>query len=107
MLLIETKPEETQYAVISDDYGWKFDLRKVQQTEVKTLLPDDVSEDYCRRYITSEDNLEKQIINCIKAVSQISESVNDKIYGIKMDGKGLIQLTDGIDFSEITLSYDN
>lgn len=107
VLLIETKPEETQYAVTSDDYGWKYDLRKVQQIGIKTLLPNDASEDYCKRYITSEDNLKNQVINCVKAVSIISESVNDKIYGIEMDGKGLKQFTDGIDFSKITLSYDN
>lgn len=106
VILVETKPGAAQYAVLSDTYNWRFDLKQVQQTEVKTLLPDDASDDYCKRYITSENKLKVQVIDCVKAVSQISEFVNDKVYGIEMDGKGLIQFTDGILFPEITLSYE-
>ena len=108
VILVETKNDKTWYAILSDKYNWKYECKQVLCTEVKTLLPDDnddVNDEYCRNYINSEEKLRSQIIDCIKAVSHISRSVNDKVFGFEMNGSNLFQFTEGVSLSEIDFSF--
>lgn len=106
VILVETFIHNTEYALFSSKEEWAPDIHVLSGVQVKTLFPPDVEESEYYRYITSPDNLKSQVINCIRAVSKDSSSVNDKVYGIEMDGHGLKQFTDGIEFEAITMSYD-
>lgn len=106
VILVETFIHITEYALFSSKEEWNPDIHVLSDVQVKALFPPDVEEGKYYRYITSPDNLKAQVINCIRAVSNDSASVNDRVYGIEMDGNGLKQFTDGIEFDSITMSYD-
>lgn len=104
-ILVETCITTTKYALFSSKDDWTSDIQVLSGVQVKALFPPDVHEENYYKNITSPDNLKPQVINCIRAVSRDSASVNDKIYGIEMDGYGLKQFTEGIEFKAITMSY--
>ena len=70
---------------------------------VKVLMPPGIKEEECMRYITSDVNIECQMVNCIKEISKISDSVNDKICGFKISNKGINVLTYNISYEDITI----
>lgn len=102
-IIVEVKNGRTQFATMSDRSGWRIDLiPRVERIQVISLFPSDVTQEFCQQYISSEDNIKEQIIECIKAVAGISESVNDKIMGMETDGTKILQFTFGVDPSELT-----
>ena len=74
---------------------------------VKVLMPPGIKEEECRKYITSTVNIERQMVNCIKEISRISDTVNDKICGFNISNKGINVLTHNIRYEDITIRIDD
>lgn len=74
---------------------------------VKVLMPPGIKEEECKKYITSTVNMESQMVNCIKGISKISNTVNDKICGFKISDKGINVLTHNIRYEDITIRIDD
>lgn len=100
-IIVETLMNRTQFATMSDKNNWKMNLNRVDGTRVIPLLPPDATQEFCQKYITSEDNIKEQVISCIKAVAGISETVNDKVYGFEMHGTSVEQFSDGVNISDL------
>lgn len=102
-IIVEVKNGRTQFATMSDKSGWRIELNPcLKEIQVKILFPPDITLEFCQQYILSEDNIKEQIVECIKAVAGVSESVNDKIMGMETDGTTMLQFTCGVELSELT-----
>ena len=94
---------KTLYSVFSSQEDWKSVPTTAHEGEVKVLVPPDVKEEFCYPYITSLIDIKAQAIRCVKAVGSRSTSVNDKVFGAELTGKGTIFFTDGIQYNDITM----
>ena len=74
--------------------------------EVKVLLPPEITMEMCKPFISSLDNLKSQVINCIKQISRLSDTVNDKVFGLETDGEKCKAFTSGIEYSDITIRIE-
>jgi hypothetical protein len=82
-----------------------FDINS-NNTEIKLLLPPDVKEDFCKPFFLSPFTIKKQAVDCIKAVSKVSGSVNDMVYGVEIKNGVIYQFTDGIDIMDIDYKHN-
>ena len=99
--MIETKPRTTQYALFSNDFGWNNRMALVNHPEVRTLLPPGYDEIHNGYQFDLNNGIRSQVVNCVKMVSKHSDSVNEIVYGIEMDGERFNHFSDGIDISDI------
>ena len=92
-----------QIVCTGTDYGYRYHIEQVNNGTVRTLLPPDVTDEMCRRFFTSIYGLKIQTVNCIRGVSRISQSVNDKICGFEITPHSLKCVTDGIKYEDISV----
>lgn len=88
--------------VMGNEYGYNSPTEYVTDgVTIRILMPPGITEDMCKPYIMSPLNLKTQLYSCIKAVSNLSETVNDKIMGFEFIGNGFKLLTENIKYEDI------
>ncbi len=92
------------FTTMSDKTKWHYTIETVKgkgNASVKFLLPPDVEERFCYPFFSNLNNLQNSVINCIRAVSKKSASVNDSIFGVMTKGTDLQFFTNNIDYNKI------
>ncbi len=95
---------KVKLVVMGNEYGYNDPIVNVDGgAEIKVLLPPGITTEMCQPYITSLNNLKSQVINCIKQISYLSDTVNDKVFGMEINEKKCEAFTSGIEYSDITI----
>lgn len=98
---------KVKLVVMGNKYGYDDSIINVEAgAEVKVLLPPEITMEMCKPFISSLDNLKSQVINCIKQISRLSDTVNDKVFGLETDGEKCKAFTSGIEYSDITIRIE-
>lgn len=85
IVLATLENNDAKFVVMGTDYGYNLPIETLKtDASIKLLLPPNVTEQMCKPYIYSLSNIEKQMFSCIEAVSNWSDTVNNKIVGFKV-----------------------
>lgn len=97
----------TKYSIFGSNYGYNLPINTISHNgiDIKLLMPPDITEEFCKPYITSPLCLDYQMFSCIEAVSHVSSSVNNKICGFYMNNERIDFITKNINYNEITYRW--
>lgn len=96
-----------KFTIMGNEYGYNNPISNVYYDGVvKALLPPGVTTEMCQKYITSIFNLREQVFNCVKEVSNMSDTVNNKAFGFEMSKQGIVMLTNNIRYDDIDIRFD-
>lgn len=105
-IIIKIQNGSMKYAILDSKRNWEYSIIFANGIDLELLLPPDVNEDFCEPFFLSPLPLKNQVISCIKAVSKVSDFVNDKVYGVEIKNGRIHQFTDGIDIMDINYKHN-
>ena len=84
------------------DYGYDMPIEIISTgAQIKVLLPPDVTEEFCKPYVYSLLGIKNQMFSCVEAVSNTSNTVNNKIVGFQITQGNYEIITKNIQYSAI------
>lgn len=92
----------TKFNIMGNEYGYNNPIEMVTNgADIKVLLPPKVTEEMCKPYIFSLIGIRQQVFSCIEAVSNWSDTVNNKMVGFEINENGCQLLTKNIKYEDV------